>query len=181
MGDPELVEYYTRALRGGFTRAFGSRVSEAHEQAMLESLLGSAERLAEQLDHSILDAPWLRAEAMKIVDEWIHQPGETLELGDLRESLSPMFSASRALTIARSETANVYNGAFAAGLRAHGWTHITWIAADDACPECSEMDGQTISLAEYEADPTLHPNCSCSGEPSMGDDDEAAPEEEEAE
>jgi hypothetical protein len=173
MADPELVEYYTRALRGGFTRAFGSRVGAAHEEAMLGSLLGSAERLAEQLDHSILDAPWLRAEAMKIVDEWIHQPGEELSLSDLRTSLEPMFSPSRAMTIARTETANVYNGAFAAGLRAHGWTHVTWIAAGDACEECAALDGETMSLSEYEQNATMHPNCSCSCEPAGGDEEGA--------
>jgi hypothetical protein len=182
MADPELVEYYTRALRGGFSRAFGNRIGDAHETAMLESLLSSADRLAEQLEHSILDAPWLRAETLKLVDEWINQPGDVLNLADLRDALTPMFGVPRAMLIARTETANTFNGAFAAGLRAHGWRRIRWIAASDACEECAALDGEEMSIEEYEANATQHPNCSCSCEPA-GEDEETddIDQEEEAE
>ncbi len=173
MPDPELVEYYTRALRAGYDRAYGSRVSEAHEAEGLRVLLTSADRMAEQLEQSVLDAPWLQGEVAKLVSDWIDQPGDTLQLSDLVDTLSPIFSPSRALMIARTEVSNTFNGAYAAGLRAHGWRRMAWIAADDACEECQALDGQEMSIEEFEANLSPHPNCSCSGEP-VGEDEEAS-------
>lgn len=177
--DPELVEYYSRSLRAGFGRAFGSKIGAAHEEAMLESLLSQADRMAEQLESSILDAPWLRGEIGKIVSEWIEQPGDTLNMADLRSSLSAVLGPSQALKVARSEVGQTFNGAFALGLRAHGWRSVEWISADDACEDCLALDGTTMSLEEYEANPTMHPNCSCSAAPAG--EDEAAPGEDEEE
>jgi hypothetical protein len=171
MPDPQLVEYYTRSLRAGFNRAFGNRIGEAHEAEMLGSLLNTADRMADQLEHSILDAPWLRDEVGQLVTTWIEQPGDELDFGELRDSLSAVFGPSRALTIARSEVGQTFNGAYAAGLRAHGWRKVTWIAGDDACEECLSLDGTDMSIEEYEASSTVHPNCSCSAEPS-GEDEE---------
>jgi hypothetical protein len=170
--DPELVDYYSRTLRAGYDRAFGGMVSDAHEAEGLRSILTSADRLAEQLDQSVLDAPWLRGEVGKLVGDWVDQPGEELDFSELVDSLNAVFSPARALMIARSEVAQTFNGAFAAGLRAHGWTNVIWIAAPDACEECAAMDGQVLSISEYESSSTLHPNCSCSCEPDTGGNEE---------
>jgi hypothetical protein len=167
MPDPELTDHYASILRAGFDLATGGDepISDELDAESLRSLLLSADRLAEQLDHSIMDAPWLRSDVAKLVDEWVNQPGEVLDLTELRQALEPLFGPGRSLMIARTETANAFNGANAAGLRAHGWTQVTWIAAPDACPECAELDGEVMSIGEYEAEPTLHPNCSCTAEP----------------
>lgn len=167
MAHKDLLDRYSAILRAGFDEATGDDVpiSEALDAESLRSLLGSSARLAEQLDHSIMDAPWLRSDVAKLVHEWIETPGDELDLVDLREMLEPLFGPSRALMIARTETAGAFNGATAAGLRAHGWTHVQWIAAEDACDECSAMDGEVLSISEWEAEPTLHPNCSCTAEP----------------
>jgi hypothetical protein len=182
VADPTLVDRYTRILRAGFDRATSGDepISDELDAAALGSLLGSADRLAEQMDHSILDAPWLRDDITQIVHEWIEQPGDVLDLTDLRAALDPLFGASRALMIARTETAGAYNGALAAGLRAHGWSSVVWVAAPDACEDCAELDGTTMTLGEYEAQSTLHPNCSCTAEPYTGEDEDEGDEEEES-
>jgi hypothetical protein len=174
MADPELTAWYEKMLRAGFDEVTSDDdpISEELDAKALQSLLLSADRLALQLEHSILDAPWLREQTLGLVDDWIHGPGETLDLAELRTSLETLFSPERALTIARSETAGVFNGGMAAGLRAHGWTQVVWIAAQDACDECAALDGTVLSLDEYEADPTAHPNCSCTAEPYTGEQDE---------
>jgi hypothetical protein len=172
--DPQIVDRYASILRAGFDLyTHGEEpISPELDAESLRSLLLSSERLAEQLDHSILDAPWLRADVAKIVDDWINVSGDELYLTDLRSSLEPMFGPARALMIARSETAGAFNGAAAAGLRAHGWTQCVWVAAPDACEECAAMDGEVMSLGEYEQDPTLHPNCSCTMEPYEDEEQE---------
>lgn len=185
MADPELTQQYTDILRAGFLSAAGASVHPDLDASAEASVVGSAEMLAEQLEASVLDAPWMRSQILDVVGEWLQQAGE-LNLNDLRESLEPVFGPSRALTIARSETAGAFNGAMAAGLRAHGWGHVVWIAAPDACDECQDMDGTVMSISDYEANSTVHPNCSCTAEPydeedggEAGDEDEADAEGEE--
>lgn len=172
----ELAEHYRRILRAGYNSAVGEPHSEELKAAGEASLLSSADRLAEQLENSILDAPWLRSQTQSIVNDWLTSPDpETgvLDFADLRSSLETIYGPSRALMIARSEMAGVFNGAMAAGLRAHGWSHVTWIASDNACEECLALDGQVMSIDEYEANSTLHPNCACTAEPHDGDTSEA--------
>ena len=178
MRDPRIVDWYTRTLRAGWEAAAGEPLSADLEAAGLASILGSAESLADQLEHSILDAPWLRSEIGQLVHDWMTQPSETIDFNELRAALEPMFSPARALTISRSETAGAYNGANAAALRSHGWTQVVWLAGDDACEECAALADQVMSIAEYEANATIHPNCSCTCEPYEGEEGDEEDEEE---
>ena len=133
------------------------------------------------MEHSILDAPWLRSPVTAIIDEWMSSDSDTLDLTDLRDSLEPLFGASRALMIARTETAGAFNGGLAAGLKAHGWNLVNWIAADDACPECLDLAANSpMTIGEYESNSVPHPNCSCTAEPSMGEGSGAGEEAAEA-
>lgn len=79
---------------------------------------------------------------------------------------------SRADTIARTEgmrAANegqrqLWDQAVDAGLVDAATQQKVWIATDDACPECQEVDGETVGLDEdfsVGSDPPLHPNCRC--------------------
>ncbi len=182
MADRQLVGQYENILRAGYRRAAGEPLHEELEAAGEESLLSSAERLAAQLEDSVLDAPWLRPDITGIVDDWLSSAttdGE-INLNDLRGALDPLFGPSRSLMIARTEAGGAYNGAMAAGLRAHGWGHVEWLAAPDACDECTALDGQVMTIAEYENEPLQHPNCSCTCEPweAEGEDVGTAAEEE---
>ncbi len=58
-----------------------------------------------------------------------------------------------------------------------------WIAVEDACDECADLDGQTASIdgdypGEGEDGPPLHPNCRCS-EGISADQDEGDDEDDE--
>ena len=165
MPDAELVARYRSMLSSGFANATADSepISPELDEAAEVSLLKGADHLANQLEHSILDAPWLRGDVAKLVDEWM--ASDTPSLTDLRQTLDPLFGAARSLMIARTETAGAFNGGIAAGLRAHGWTSVVWIASSDACPECAELDGTVMTLAEYESNSVLHPNCACTCEP----------------
>lgn len=171
-GESEEIEaLYEEILAAGYESAFPGGEADT---AALESLQGSASRLAEQLQNSILYAPWARTDIQAAIQNWM-DGGDTLTLTELRDALEPYVGQMRALLIARTETAQVYNAAFAAGAKSAGYRYVRWIAAPDACPICIERattnDG-VMTVAEYEADPTGHPNCSCTAEPV--DDDEAA-------
>lgn len=78
---------------------------------------------------------------------------------------------SRADSIARTETMRAANEgtiqmwgqAQDAGLLARDAQKV-WIATEDACPECDEVDGETVGLNDdfsVGEDPPLHPNCRC--------------------
>lgn len=175
MADEELTARYREILQTAFRSAAGAPIHDELEESAEASLLSSAERLAAQLEGSILDAPWLRGEILQIVNDWMSGSGD-LDFRQLRETLEPLFGASRALLIARSETASAWNGATAAAFRAHGWGHVVWMAGAGACEDCAALDGQVMTIAEYENDPTLHPNCGCTCEPY---DEETEPETEE--
>jgi SPP1 gp7 family putative phage head morphogenesis protein len=164
--DPELLDRYAKIIRTAVDSARGP--DDLGDESALEEdrvVMERAGALADQLERSILDAPWKRSRALRLVDEWVHADTETLSLADLSVALGELFSPARALLIARTETANVFNAALAGTLRSHGWNFVVWIASDDACPECAELNGSVIPIDEYEADPTLHPNCGCSAGP----------------
>lgn len=175
MADAELTARYRDILTAGFRASAGAPISDSLESAAEASILSSAERLAEQLENSILDAPWMRSEIQSVIGDWM--TGDSLNMADLRDALEPVFGPARALMIARTETAQVWNGANAAGLRAHGWESVVWVASSDACDECAAADGEIMSIGEYEADPTLHPNCSCTAVPYQEEEDQGEEEE----
>lgn len=67
-------------------------------------------------------------------------------------------SRSRALTIARTETGQAYNQGAIAAYRAGGVTHVDVLDGDDD-EACAAANGARWTLAEAEANPLGHPNC----------------------
>lgn len=167
MSDPAIRSHYDKILRAGYESARGDHisgdpVSDAQEEEGLRSLLATSEQLTDQLEHSILDAPWLRGPITEIYGKWMEgaDASGVVDLRDLVEPLEKLFGPSRALMIARTETAGAYNGSLAAGLKAHGWKSVNWIAADDACPDCITLaESSPMSIEEFEAESPQHPNC----------------------
>jgi SPP1 gp7 family putative phage head morphogenesis protein len=96
-----------------------------------------------------------------------HETGEEAQ-SDIEDAIG---DEARAEMIARTESMDAANE----GLT-QGWDQAveeglltgdeqkTWIAAEDPCPECEEVDGETVPMDEDFSvgdDPPLHPNCRC--------------------
>ncbi len=88
----------------------------------------------------------------------------------LEEGLSPAklrdrieedfaFSSTRALTIARTETATAYNRGTIGGYRDSGEVDEVDVVDGDGDEECAAANGQRWTLEEAEADPLAHPSC----------------------
>lgn len=83
------------------------------------------------------------------------------ELGDRLRGVtadSAAFSPARALTIARTETANAYNTGALLTYRQNDIEQVE-VSDGDEDEECAEADGAIWDLDEAFANPTAHPNC----------------------
>jgi HK97 family phage portal protein len=67
-------------------------------------------------------------------------------------------TAARAETIARSETAMIYNAAANAGYRELGIQMVA-VLDGEGDDECAEANGSTWTIDDAEANPIAHPNC----------------------
>lgn len=89
------------------------------------------------------------------------------------------FSASRAELIARTETARADVAGNLIGWKASDVvTHKVWLAAEDCCPECCDLDGVEVALDDGFPDagdgPPLHPSCRCDISPVVEKEEAAA-------
>lgn len=80
---------------------------------------------------------------------------------------SHAFSDERSMMIARTETAFADVEGNLAAYRASGLvSQKQWLASEDCCDDCQELDGEIVDLDEdFSGDggsgPPLHPNCEC--------------------
>lgn len=122
-----------------------------------------------QLDETTRDT--LRDELQSALEDG---KGESVtELaGRLRDAVSDSaaLSPSRALTIARTETAIAYNHGALLAYGQNGIEHVEVSDGDDD-DECAEADGQIWTIDEAMSDPTAHPNCVRSFSPVVEGDD----------
>jgi hypothetical protein len=99
--------------------------------------------------------------------------------GNLRDAVSDSaaLSPSRALTIARTETAIGYNHG---ALLAYGQNGIERVEVSDGDgdEECAEADGQIWTLEHAMDDPVAHPNCVRSFSPVVEEVDDSQADEE---
>jgi len=66
------------------------------------------------------------------------------------------------LRLARSELVLGYNGAFLAECASQGVLYYEWVAAPDACPICSPLDGRVWEVGKGPLPvQDTHPNCNC--------------------
>jgi SPP1 gp7 family putative phage head morphogenesis protein len=72
-----------------------------------------------------------------------------------------------ALRVSRTEAMNAYRDSTLEVYRANGDTVVgwRWIAAADACPACTDLNGTRHDLSEDQEAP--HPNCRCGQEPIL--------------
>jgi hypothetical protein len=108
--------------------------------------------------------------------------GNADSVQDLAERLrtavgdSAAFSPSRALTIARTETAFAVGHGAGLAYRQNGITHVEISDGDDD-EDCAEADGEIWTVDEYLAEPIAHPNCVRSASPVLDDEDPSDDEE----
>jgi len=69
------------------------------------------------------------------------------------------FSASRATTIARTESGTAYNRGNVAAYKDSGVVSQVQVMDGDDDPECADADGQTWDLDQADANPLAHPQC----------------------
>jgi len=86
---------------------------------------------------------------------------EELPWQDIKTQLvdSYGFSESRAETIARTESAIVYNQGFIQVAQESGIVDSVTVSDGDGDEECASYDGQTWTLEEAMDNPISHPNC----------------------
>lgn len=80
----------------------------------------------------------------------------------IREDPSGAFSRSRAQTIARTETATVYNRGAVIGYKKSGRVKRVRVQDNEgpnSCQACKDANGQVWDLDKAEKNPTEHPNC----------------------
>jgi HK97 family phage portal protein len=82
---------------------------------------------------------------------------------------------ARAETIARSETAMIYNAAANAGYREAGVQMVS-VLDGDGDEDCADANGSTWTIDDAEANPIAHPNCVRSFVPLLGDGTEGTDE-----
>lgn len=97
---------------------------------------------------------------------------EGLSMAQIAEQIrgqADIQSKSRALAIARTETAQAYSAGSVLAYKEGGLTKKQWLATADSCDLCAEMDGE---VAEMDKDfsggvahPPLHTNCTCAVSP----------------
>lgn len=171
MADLLLEQLYYDSLVAGMGRGYrlsGQEMGEL-DPAVDKALQKAARRQADQLQKMVVDSPEDRQKVAAALDEWL--AGDELDMRDLRASLQPIFGASRALTVARTETGWAMNMGNTAALKANGWTKVEWVAAFDACETCAALHGEVMTIEEYEEQALQHPNCSCSCKPAPDDED----------
>jgi SPP1 gp7 family putative phage head morphogenesis protein len=86
------------------------------------------------------------------------------------------FSADRAETIARTETAYADVQGNLAGYTEAGVDQKQWVTGDGCCDDCDALNGVIVDMDEDFPDdggdgPPLHPNCRCDVLPVLSTDD----------
>jgi hypothetical protein len=150
-----LQSLWNGALEDAYSDASddtGVDISFAVSNAGVKGLLDSLAMRVKNIDDTTRDA--IRA-AVNTGNEqgWsISQLASTISEGSA-------FSASRATTIARTESGTAYNRGNVAAYKDSGVVSQVQVMDGDDDPECADADGQTWDLDQAQAEPLQHPNC----------------------
>jgi hypothetical protein len=172
--EEDLAEWrdaYEQIAARAFDLTVGDSATELTDSAR-QAIMDKAGDLADQLGRSILYNPGVRADILTAVQDWISS-GETLDFNDLRARLEPLVGTWRALMIGRTETAQVWAMAQAAGMRSIGIELCQWIAGPGACEECQALadeNGGIMTVSDFENNFPVHPNDGCNAVPVEQDD-----------
>ncbi len=195
MPGPTLADV-DRALHSFDWMAWRATLARRYDAWFQGTVHGAAAAASEAAGHAWRsDDPWLEAFGRRYVADRVTQLSDTTkerlraaiagEFGraadagtapDVRGVLArefAEFSASRALTIARTETAMALNFGAAASYRQQGYNYVQ-ISDGDGDEPCALADGQIWSIEYFMANALEHPNCERSAQPISDEDAEAA-------
>ena len=106
-----------------------------------------------------------RADIRELVGKGVEEGWTNDEFSaNLSESFT--FDGARSDMIARTETAFAENRGTIEGWKASGLVEgKQWLADDEACDDCAELDGEEVGIDEDfssgDDGPPAHPNCEC--------------------
>lgn len=111
----------------------------------------------------------VRENVRRIVAQGLREGRPTREIAAALAEYGVTDSASRAQTIARTETAQAYSAGAVAAYQEAGVTKKKWLASPNSCPECEATDGEIVGMDSQFSNgvdhPPLHPRCTCSVAP----------------
>lgn len=146
-------------------------VAAALQQANVDAIAWADKRAAELVKNiSEVTRDRVRETVKRGLEDGLSNDEIADELAD-----SPWFSSSRALTIARTETAFADVSGNVIGWKASGVVAgKEWKTSEDPCPDCEGYDGEVVDLDEEfpEGDPPLHPRCECALLPVLAEPEE---------
>jgi SPP1 gp7 family putative phage head morphogenesis protein len=178
----DLVKQVEPKLAGIAVAAGKDAVSELglFDKTVLAKMTAAAEafaetRAAEMVGRKLVDGELVENEGWSISaatrDMIRSAVADAMESGASNQELakavreSDAFSAARATTIARTETAKADIEGKRTGWKASGLVAgRQWLASEGCCDECQDLDGTIVGIDEdYPAGASqpLHPNCEC--------------------
>lgn len=175
----DLQDLIEQIYRDGAAEAF-AHVSVIADQDSLDQVSEKAvayaqDRAAEMVganggDYAIDDATreMLRGDIAQAIEEGLSND----DLADVLVD-SYGFSADRAETIARTETAEADVQGNLASYQESGVQKKRWVVGDGCCDVCQELDGEEVAIDDVFSDgsdgPPQHPNCRCDVLPVFDD------------
>jgi SPP1 gp7 family putative phage head morphogenesis protein len=161
-----MKAFYQALLEDAFLDAADSGIDVSfsldnpHVQTVLDQLAKNVRGVAETT----------KDEIRALVGKQASEGWSVEELQRQIRAKGEIASRSRALTIARTETAAGYSQGSLAAYKASGVVkQVEWLIGPDSCDECQALDGKRVGLGEEFAPgvtaPPYHPRCTCALSP----------------
>lgn len=160
-----MQPFYRQLLKEAFADAADLvDVTFSLDNPFVQTVLGSLAKQVKGVAETTKDE--IRALVGRQADEGWSVERLQKEIRDKGE----IASRSRALLVARTETAAAYSQGSIAAYQASGAVKQTeWLLGPDPCEICQALDGLKADLGEEFADgisaPPAHPNCTCALSP----------------
>jgi SPP1 gp7 family putative phage head morphogenesis protein len=145
----------------------GVPVSFALDNPFVQTVLG---QLAKQIK-GVADTT--KDDIRRLVGQQAEEGWSVEELQRRIREKGDISGRTRALLIARTETAAAYSQGSLAAYKASGVVSgVEWLVSDP-CPICAELDGKVVKLGDEFAPgidaPPAHPQCTCAIAPVISD------------
>lgn len=161
-----MAPFYRQLLKDAFADASDAGVDVTFdlENEFVQQVLGSLAKNIKGVAETTKD------EIRALVSKQASEGWSVERLQKEIRAKGEIASRSRALTVARTETAAAYSQGSIAAYQASGVVKQTeWLLGPDPCEICQGLDGLKADLGEEFADgisaPPAHPNCTCALSP----------------